>query len=115
MKDSLKVAILAYNAAINEIAEIQRRMTQRHALSTMFMSRALPVQEFYRKTLPSKQDSMIRASDYRAMEAEADKKRLEWLYDLVDDMELMFQKYHDADDKAFAEGLADYIRGKYPR
>lgn len=110
---AFKIAMLTYKAAIEEIATIQQRMVLRHGLVTMFMSRALPVREFYRSTLPSRQTSMSKAAEMCASESEVDKARLDFLYDLVDEMEAIFAKYHDAEDKAWAEGFAEYVRSNY--
>lgn len=111
MDDMAKtLALLAHRAAINEIAEIQARMAQRKIIGKMHGDKALPIREFFRVSLSSRQQALADAPSLVQRERESDEKRLGVLYDLVAMLEAKFKEYHEADDEAFMNGIVDFIR-----
>lgn len=104
------MALLAHRAAINEIAEIQARMATRKIIGEMHGDKALPIREFFRVTLSSRQQTLGKAPEMVWQEAESDEKRLAILYEIVVMLEDKFREYHDADDDAFMRGMADFMR-----
>lgn len=105
-----EMAYLAHRAAINEIAEIQARMAQRRIIQEMHGTNALPIREFFRVSLATRQQTLSNAPEMVTKEAESDEQRLDKLYEIVQALEVKFKEFHDADDAAFAQGVADYIR-----
>ena len=112
---SKDLALLAHDKAIAEIAEIQQRMAVRHMMQGLFGAKALPQQDFYRRLLSHRQQTLAKAPELLANEAKADENRLAKLYGIVEALEVTFIKYHEASDEAWAEGLADYFREQRKR
>jgi hypothetical protein len=107
---SRELALLAHKAAIREIGEIQQRMALRKAVVAEFGPLALPVREFFRDTIPSRQQTMTEAQSYVAMEEKAELLRLGRLYAVVNLLEPIFAEMHKAGARAFADAMAEHLR-----
>ena len=109
------LALLAHDKAIAEIAEIQQRVALRHMTQELFGAKALPVQDFYRRLLSARQQTLANASELVAKEAKTDEDRLAKLYRIVESLEVTFAQYHEASDEAWAEGIAAYFHAERKR
>jgi hypothetical protein len=106
---SKELAYLAYRAAIEEIAEIQQRYALRIIVQKEFEKDSLPLREFYRH-MPLRQETLKRAEELSEKERSRDHEQLGKLYEIVTELEAMFERYHAADDQAWAEAMADYLK-----
>lgn len=111
MNNLRTIAVLAHTAAIEEIAEIQERMTQREATLRLHGAKTLPLQRMLRK-IAARQQVLSDAHRLMEMEVNSDTRRLAELYAVVKDLELVFQEYYAQNDLQFARAMAEYFRNK---
>ena len=110
MNDAKSLALLAHKAMVDEIAELQQRMALRRMIQEMHGDKALPVRDFYRHTLTRHQQVLSKAPELFDREDKADRERLAVLYGLIEPLEEQFARFHEADEKAWMDGLAAYFR-----
>lgn len=110
MNDSAKSwAQHAYSDIIEQIAERQQNIVMRRLLRETFGAEALPLTKFERRITPRNQTLANASATNERMEA-MERESLAKLIEQARELEAIFVKYYEAEDDAWATGVADYLR-----